>query len=452
MAGTERVVAGAAAVTARMALSVALGAVFAAPAVAQTSPRPSGRLSAHVNTVTRRPEGGGRSSSETELSTAVEFESAEAEDSSGLDYRLDLRRSQTTGALRPSRVSIYDAYVGAHIGEGVQVRLRAGHMWLSELGTVGSLAGGLVEVGQARAATGVRFRAGAFAGREPNPLTTGYADGVTKLGGYAALESGFLRRHLVGYTRVTQGGMTERSVVSVTNFVPAGSRFFLYQAAEYDVKGPAQGAGRSGLSYFLANARLNPAERVELSATYNRGRSIDARTLTSDLLNGRPLTPQATEGLRYESTGGRVTVEVVRNVRLYVAYAQDRTNRDDARTGRVTWGGYASNVLRTGVDVSGSDALVDRPTGPYHSRYISIGRSLGRAVYVSGDYSTSLSVVQFLRSDGLLIETRPWTRRYSGSANVTMSRSLFLLVTADYTLDEAERDVRLLSGLTYRIR
>lgn len=451
MAATERVEVGRAARAARALLLAAAVVLLAAPVTAQTSPRPSGRLSVHVDTVTRRPEGS-RSSNETQLSTAAEFESPEAGDSSGLDYRLDVRQSQTTGGLRPSRVSLYDAYVGGHVGEGVQLRVRAGHMWLPELGTVGSLAGGLVEVGQARTTTGVRFRAGAFGGREPNPLTTGYATGVTKMGGYAAIESGFLRRHLVGYTRVTHSGMMERSVLSVANFVPAGSRFFLYQTAEYDVKGPAEGAGRSGLSYFLANARANPATRVELSGSYNRGRSIDARTLTSDLLDGRPLTPQATEGLRYESAGGRVTVEVVRNVRLYVSYGHDRTNRDDAWTGRVTWGGYAANVFRSGFDVSGSDALIDRPNGAYHSRYLSIGRSVGRAVYVSGDYSTSLSVVQFLRSDGLLIETRPWSRRYSGSANVTMNRSVSLLVTADYTVDEAERDMRLLSGLSYRFR
>ena len=447
MAVTDR---GAAAVR-RVSAAVALGGLLAAPVAAQTASRPSGRVAIHVNTVNRSPVDGG-SSSEAEVSVSAELESPEAGDSSGLDYRLDIRQSRTTGGLRPDRVSVYDAYVGAHVGEGVQLSVRAGHMWLPELGTVGALAGGLVEVGQARAAEGTRFRAGAFAGREPNPLTTGYAAGVRKIGGYAAVESGFLRRHLVGYTRVTQGGMTERSVLSLTNFVPAGSRFFLYQTAEYDVNGPAQGAGRSGLSYFLANARLNPSTRVELSSTYNRGRSIDARTLTSDLLNGRPLTPQATEGLRYESASGRVTVEIVRNVRLYVSYGQDRTNRDDARTGRVTWGGYASNVLRSGFDVSGSDARIDRPTGAYHSRYLSVGRSVGRKVYVSGDYSTSLSVVQFLRSDGLLIETRPWTRRYSGSANVNLTRAISLLATADYTLDEAQRDVRLLSGLSYRFR
>ena len=60
----------------------------------------------------------------------------------------------------------------------------------------------------------------------------------------------------------------------------------------------------------------------------------------------------------------------------------------------------------TGFDVSGSDSRIERTTGPYHSKYVSVGRGLGRAVYLSVDYSTSLSVVHFLRSDGVIIETK----------------------------------------------
>jgi hypothetical protein len=109
-------------------------------------------------------------------------------------------------------------------------------------------------------------------------------------------------------------------------------------------------------------------------------------------------------------------------------------------------------VLRSGFDVSASDSRVDGPTGAYHSRYVSVGRNVGRALYVSGDYSTSLSVVQFVRSDGIVIETRPWTRRFSGSTNATLGRSVSLLFTIDYTQDEAQDEVRVLSGLSYRFR
>jgi hypothetical protein len=422
------------------------------PAYGQaTSPGPTGRVSINVDTVNRSPAVGAPTRN-IEISTAFDLESPEITERAGVDFSIDFRQSRAIGGTRPDRLSIYDANAGAHFGSTVQTRVRAGHMWLQDLGTIGQLAGGLVEIGQPRTAEGVRFRVGAFAGREPNVYEMGYVPNVRKVGGYAAIESGFLRRHLVGYTQVRQGALTERSVLSFTNFVPGGQKFFAYQVAEYEVRGVAQGNGPSGLSYFLTNVRVNPTSRLELSGTYNRGRSIDARTLTNDLLSGRALTPRAVDGLRYESRGGRVSVEILRGTRIYTSYTQDRTNRDDALAGRVMVGGYSSNMLRTGFDVAASDSRINRPTGAYHSRFLSVGRSLGSAVYVSMDYSTSLSLIQFQRSDGIVIETRPWTRRYSGSGSVTLNRHVSLLFTADYTKDEAQNEIRALSGLSYRFR
>jgi len=421
----------------------------AAPARAQ-SPGPTGRVSVHVNTAGRNWNDGGQQRN-TEVSTAVTLESPRT-DENGVEYRFDLRHTRYASGTRPDRVSIYDGFAGGRFGGETQVRLRAGHMWLQDLGTMGALAGGLVEVGKRRDAASAGFRAGFFSGLEPSLYGTGYAQDVRKYGGYAAYESGYLRRHVVGYTTVKQGALTERSVLSVTNFIPGGQSFFAYQAAEFEVKGPAQGAASPGLSYFLTNVRVSPSSRVELNGTYNRGRSLDARQLTDDVLNGRALTPQAVEGLHYESAGGRVTVEVARRVRLYAGYSRDRTNRDDTATGRILLGGHAGNVFGSGFDVSGSDSLVNRATGPYHSRYLSFGRSLGRAVYLSMDYNTSLSVIRFLRSDGVVIETRPSTRRYSGSGSVTLNRHFSLLGTLDYTVDDQMTEVRVLSGLSYRIR
>jgi hypothetical protein len=317
---------------------------------------------------------------------------------------------------------------------------------------MGAVAGGLLEVGQHRDADEGRFRAGVFSGLEPKIYDTGYAPDVRKYGGYAAYESGYLRRHVVGYTTVKQGAAMERSVLSFTNYIPAGRGFFAYQAAEYEVKGPANGAAKPGLSYFLTNVRVSAGRRVELNGTYNRGRSLDARQLTDDVVNGRALTAQAIEGLHYESGGGRVTVEVVPRVRVYAGYSRDRTNREDSASGRSLVGGNAGNVFGSGFDLSASDSRIDRSSGPYHSRYLSIGRSVSRAVYVSMDYSTSLSVVRFLRSDGVIIETRPSTRRYSGSASVTLNRYLALLTTVDRTVDDSLRELRVMAGLSYRIR
>jgi hypothetical protein len=435
----------------RALIAGAIVAATAAPVGAQGgASRPQGRVSVTLNSVDRAFDDGTRRR-DTEMSTGLTFKIPDV-DTDGADVGLDLRYSRYAGIDRPARVSVYDAFAGVRFGGDGRFRVRAGHMWLTDLGTTGALAGGLFEYRQPAAEDSTRVRAGVFTGLEPALYDLGYAPEVRKHGAYVAVEKGFLRRHVVGYTRVRQGSLTERSVVSVTNFVPAGERVFVYQAAELDVEGPAGGTARRGLSYLLANVRVTPAERLELLGTYNRGHALDARRLAEDVLNGRPLTQQAVDGLRYESAGGRVTVEVLPRVRVYAGYSRDRNNRDDAPTGRTLLGGHAANLFGSGVDLSASDSRVDRPGGAYHSQYFSVGRSLGRALYVSGDYSTSLSVIRFLRGDGLIIETRPSTRRYSGTASATLTRSTSLLLTADYSRDDALTDLRILTSLSYRLR
>ena len=430
-------------------LGVALMLAPAARVSAQT-PRPYGRVSFYVTADQRSPKEG-ESKTGFESATAVTFRTPDV-DNSGFEAALDLRHTTYGGIERPQRVSLFDGFAGVRLGSRGQLRMRGGHMWLSDLGTAGALAGGLVEFRGAPAGADNRIIAGAFGGAEPMGYETGYAPGVRKYGGYVALESGFLRRHVVGFANITQGAITQRSMLTVANYIPAGRSFFAYQSLEYDLAGPADGAARGGLSYFLMNARGSAGSRVELQGTYSRGRSLDARRLSDDVLSGRPLTPQSVEGLRYETVGGRVSVKVVRSVEVYGGYARDRNNRDDEPTGRVTVGGFASDVLGTGLDVSASNARIDRPTGPYDARYVSVGRSLGRSVYVSGDYSTSLAVVRFLRSDGVVIETRPWSRRLSGQLSATLNRQFSVIGVVDYTMDEGANDLRAMTGLTYRLR
>jgi hypothetical protein len=83
---------------------------------------------------------------------------------------------------------------------------------------------------------------------------------------------------------------------------------------------------------------------------------------------------------------------------------------------------------------------------------VSVGRSLGRSLYVSVDYATSLSVVRFVRSDGIVIETRPSTRRWSATGSASVSRHWSLLGTLDWSTDDTMRELRVLSGLSYRLR
>ena len=415
------------------------------------APRPTGRVSFYATSDLRSPKDG-EGDGAFEFATSVTFRTPDMERRS-IEVGIDVRHTAYAAeSARPQRVSIYDGFVGARLGSHGQFRARVGHLWLPDLGTAGSLAGALVEYRGTPAAVGHRWMAGAFAGAEPLGYEAGYAQGVKKFGGYVGFERGFQQRHIVGFAQIRQGRLAERSMLSVTNYIPAGKSVFVYQALEYDLKGPADGAATGGLSYFLVNARASAGSRVELQGTYNRGRSINARQLTDDVLNGRPLTTQAIDGFRYSTAGGRVSVRLTRQIEVHGGYARDRNNRDDASTGRITIGAWTSNLFGTGLDISGSDARIDRPTGPYHSRYLSVGRSVGRSWYVAGDYATSLSVVRFMRSDGVTIESRPWTRRLSGNVSATLTRQFSLTGAIDYTMDADLNDLRVMAGLTYRLR
>ena len=417
--------------------------------LAATKPRPWARVSFFTNTSVMTADDG-TTTPFTELSTAFSYQLPDT-DENGADYGVDVRFSAYAPGTRPDRVSVYEGFVGQRLGDGA-VRFRLGHIWLNDLGSLGSLAGGVFEYRQRRAAmTDTRWRAGVFSGLEPNILDVGYASNVKKVGGYVAYDGLGARRDSVGYVLVRNGTLTERSVVTTSNFLPIGQKIFIYQAAEYDVQQP-DGMASRGLAYFFANGRVTANPRLELQGTYNRGRSVDARGLGDDVLNGRPITQASVDGLLFESVGGRATVEVLPRVRIYAGYSRDKNNRDTDATGRTLIGGYAPNVGGLGIDLSASDSLMQRPTGSYHSQYVSVGRQVGRTAYISGDYSTSLSVVRFSRGDGITIESRPHTTRLSGMATVNITRGLSLLVTVERTNLDQGHEFRVLSGLTYRIR
>jgi hypothetical protein len=221
--------------------------------------------------------------------------------------------------------------------------------------------------------------------------------------------------------------------------------------AEYDLSGPG-GQGSGGLTFFFLNVRASVASRVELQGLFNRGRSVDARTITDDLLHGRTVSVVALDGLLYESAGGRVTVTVLPGLRVHAGYTRDRNNRDSDPTTRISLGASAQNIAGSGVDLTVSDSQIQRPTGRYHSVYVSAGRQIGRSVYLSGDYSSAVSIVRFTRLDGLTIETRPETRQLGASAMINLHRNVSLFTTVTRTLDDETREMRLLAGLTFRLR
>lgn len=413
--------------------------------------RPNGRVSVYVSGAkTSQTDGPGYNYGD--VMTAVSYELSDRE-TDGVEYGLDMRHAAYTVQGRAPRVSIYTGFVGTRLAGGA-LKARVGHLWLDDLGGLGAVAGAHVE-GRTQATVPTsglgRWRAGVFGGLEPSVYTLGYGPSVRKAGAYGVLEGGRGRRHVAGYVNIHNGAITERSVLSVTNFLPVGA-VSIYQAAEYDLSPIAGGRGHDGLTYFFSNARVNVSRRLELLGTVSRGRSVDTRGLSDDIQAGRPVSQQSLDGLRYESMGGRAAVEVLPRVRVHAGYSRDKNNRDDAPTGRWQFGGFAANAFDTGLDLTVSDNRSVRPDGSYHSTYASVGRELGPRIYATAEYSTALSQVRFARGDGLLIESRPETKRAGINGSILLWRSTSLLVSVERTTGNDYKELRMLAGITLRMR
>lgn len=413
---------------------------------------PQGRVAIYASGA-HASQPGGFTTGYGDLMTAVSYSFLDRTND-GVEYGLDMRHTAYTVEGRQPRVSIYNGFVGARLADG-HASVRAGHLWLDDLGGLGALAGAQVEArssGEVPTSGVGRWRGGLFGGLDPNVYRFGYGDGVRKLGAYGVLEGGRGRRHVAAYINVHNGDMTERSVLSFANFLPVGP-FFAYQVAEYDLAPVAGGLGHDGLNYFFTNMRYTVGRRLELQGTVSRGRSVDARGLSDDIQAGRPVAQTAIDGLLYQSYGGRVTAEVLPRVRVYGGYSRDKNNRDDAPTGRWLSGGYATNVFGSGVDLTASDSRITRSSGTYHSMYLSAGRQLGQRVYATTEFSTALSLVRFVRGDGIVVESKPSTRRFGGNASVQAWRGTSLYLSVEHTSDnDGYREWRALTGVTFRLR
>jgi len=430
-----------------LAIAVA-GTASTASAQAQDLPRWA-RVSFFGQGATTTPTDGGDASTFSELSTSLQAESARHA-SGGFEYGLNLRfGAYPSSEARPQRVSVYDAWVAQGLSGG-RLFFKAGQMWLTDLGGLGAVSGALFEYRQVKKSKGLRWRAGAFGGLEPKNLELGYASGITKYGGYAAIDGNGSEKHVVGYVMVRNQGLTERSVLTFTNFVPAGHQFFLYQAAEVNLGG-AGGQSQASLGYFFVNANASPSDKVSLQFTYHRGQSIDFRSITDDILSGRPVPAKSLDGFLFESIGGRVTFQIGRTVRAFGGYSQDKSGSSTDPVNRVSFGLSSSNLLKTGLDITVSDYRYSGGTSPsYDSWYVSVGRNLSPRVYLSGEYTSSLSVLRYVQSSGIIIENRPSTKRFGGTAIVHMGRKASLLVVFDHTQDTNYRDNRVLAGLNFR--
>jgi hypothetical protein len=429
-------------------LAALLGLLGTAPhAVAQTRPA-WGRVALFGSGATTTQDDG-PTSTFGELIANITFESATGDDVR-FDYRADVRLAGYSGEYHhPARVSLYDAYAGVRLRGGT-IGVRGGQMWLNDLGGLGSVGGGMVEFAQRKRPGSGRWRTALFGGFEPRIQEAGYVANVTKFGGLVAYDGAGMRRHVIGFVHIRDQGVTERSVLSFTNYLPLGKQVFVYQAAEYDLAGP--GIPNTGtLTYFFANGRVVVNRWIEVQGLYHHGRSIDSRSIVRDQLDGRAIDPKALDGLRFESLTGRVTVTLGRYLRLFGGYGQDRNNRDDQASARLTYGAYASNILKTGIDVTVSDSRIDRgASGWYDSWYVSVGRSFGSRVYLTGDYGSSLSVYRFTSATGFMIESQPTTRRLALSSVINTTRTTSILITGERVLFDTGTQTRILAGLTWR--
>ncbi|MGZ4779811.1 MAG: hypothetical protein ACXV5L_11475 [Thermoanaerobaculia bacterium] len=419
----------------------------AATVAAQPQPR-SARLS-FFGSSQRADLGNGDIRDFGELTAALVLRSAIGGDDDAFEYALDLRSTGYQSAQRrPARTRLYEAWGGGRIAGG-HVALRAGQMWLSDLGSLGSVGGAMAEYQTGSAAGTGQWRIGAFAGVEPKPFDAGYLSSLKKGGAWVAFDGHGSRRHVIGYVQVRNGNLTERSVLTTMNFIPVSQKLFFYQTAEYDLAGPG-GQGRGGLNYIFANARYAPARIVEFMATYHHGRSIDARTISDDILNGRPVDQKTLDGFLFDSVGGRVTVEVMRGVRVFGGYSTDRHNANEKPLGRISAGLWVANIARSGIDLNISDNRTQQPGGDSDAWYASIGRNLGRRLYVSADYSTSLAIVRVVDNGGTTIFTHPQSKRYGVSAVWNLYRSVSLLFTSERFSDDFSTDNRITTGMVYR--
>ena len=175
----------------------------------------------------------------------------------------------------------------------------------------------------------------------------GYVEGITKGGAYVVVDAAHGRRHTLGWVLIRNEELTERLIVVFNNYIPVKRKFFLYEALEYNLEGPA-GLGDSELGYFFTNLRYAPVRFVDFQVTYHRGRSIDARSITDDVLDGRPVDPERLNGLLFESGRFRVTARPWRKVRVWAGYGRDRNNRDDVWADRTNLGFHSATSQRSG--------------------------------------------------------------------------------------------------------
>lgn len=425
-------------------MSLTLILLHATPAAAQAIPA-DGRFALFTNYSTRERTDGDK----TDFTEIIAMFSISGDQPGGIfEYAFDGRVATYPSAERDERISIYEAFVGLH-SKDRRWNLRLGQMWLGELGGLASVGGLWGEYRMPNPTSIGRWRFGFFAGLELAPYELEYLDQIQKAGVYAALDGDHGRQHILGYVRIRNHGYTERSVVIFNNFIPFGKKVTLYQALQYDTEGPA-GLGDADLSYIFANLRWRISRIVEIQGTYHQGQSVDARTITDDIINGRPVDPSRLDGLLFESARARIMVRPLRWLNVWAGYANDRNNRGDDSSNRIQLGVSARRLFGVPLDLTITSSQTDRGEDSYDSMWASIGYAIGPRVYLSLDYNDTLSVYHYGDGEGGTIEVRPNSKRLSLSGNININRTFSLLITLEHTDHSDFTESRALTGLIIR--
>jgi hypothetical protein len=137
-------------------------------------------------------------------------------------------------------------------------------------------------------------------------------------------------------------------------------------------------------------------------------------------------------------------------VRLWAGYGKNRNNRGDAWYDRTQAGVSLVDPFGWGTSLTASLSKIDRESGNYDSKYISLSQSIGRSVWLSLDYITSLSVYRYRQSDGGFLVVTPESERWALSATINFNRTVSLLLSAEVMDHDDFDELRALTGLTVR--
>jgi hypothetical protein len=154
----------------------------------------------------------------------------------------------------------------------------------------------------------------------------------------------------------------------------------------------------------------------------------------------------------FESFDFRVTSRVAGNFQVFGSYGRDRNNREENSNQRLTYGFFTGALGNTGIDFHFSGNRIYPPQGPAYDYWnVSAGKTIADRVYLSGEYTSSVSLVSISDENGIALRTGPRASLFGASGLVNLTRSLSLLLTVERSSDNNFSEMRVLGGVTFRM-